>query len=92
MICLDRIVRVLLDDMKRRGDQLVKDPRVGGRAVGRNLGRDRARAQRPGEEAPRGRQVTPHGQQDVDELAMLVDCPLKVGPLAGDLPVGLIAV
>jgi len=30
----------------------------GGRAVGGDLGRDRARVQRPGEEAPRGRQVT----------------------------------
>jgi hypothetical protein len=56
-----------------------------------DLGRDRARAQRPGKEAPGGRQVTPPGQQDVDDLAMLVARPVKVGPLAGDLhlhPIG----
>jgi hypothetical protein len=76
--------------VQRRGDQLAGDPRVDGRAVGRDLGRDCAPAQRPGEEAPGGRQVTPHGQQDVNDLAMLIDRPVEIGPLAGDLQVGLI--
>src|SRR6266851_2028204 len=58
VICFDRVVRVLLDDVQRRRDQLVEDPRINGRAVGRDLYWDRARAQCPGEEAPRRRQVT----------------------------------
>jgi hypothetical protein len=53
------------------------------RAVGRDLHRDRAGLHRPDEEASCGRQVTPHGQQDVDALAMLVDNPVQAGPLTG---------
>jgi hypothetical protein len=79
------LVRVLLYGVQRRRDQLVEDPWVDRGRVGGDLGRDRARAQRPGKEAPGGRQVTPPGQQDVDDLAMLVDRPVQVGPLAGDL-------
>ena len=44
----------------------------------------------PGEEAPGGSQVAPHRQQDVDDLAVLVDCPVQVSPLAGHLDVRLI--
>jgi len=90
VVCFDRVVRVLLDGVQRRGGQLVEDPRVGVRTVGRDLGRDHAGLQRPGEEAPRSRQVAPYGQQDVDDLAMLVDRPVQVGPLADHLPVRLI--
>src|SRR6266516_1174950 len=90
VICLDRVVRVLLDDVQRRGYQLVEDPRVDRRAVGRDLGRDRAGAQRPGEEAPRGRQVTPPRQQNIYDLAVLIDRPVEIGPLTGDLQVGLV--
>ena len=90
VICLDRVVRVLLGDVQRRGDHLVEDPRVGWCAVGRDLGRDRARAQRPGEEAPSGRQVTARRQQNIDDLAMLIDSPVEIGPFTGDLQVGLI--
>jgi len=90
VICLDRVIRVPLDDVQRRGNQLVKHPQVGGRAVGCDLGRDRARAQRPGEEAPSGRQVTARRQQNIDDLAMLIDSPVEIGPFTGDLQVGLI--
>ena len=48
------------------------------------------RAQRPGKEAPGGRMARRRGQQDVDDLAMLVDRPVQVGPLAGGLHVRLI--
>ena len=44
-------------------------------------------AQRAGEEPPGGRQVPPLRQQYVDDLAVLVDRPVEVGPLAGDLDV-----
>jgi hypothetical protein len=59
VICLDRVVRVLLYGVQRRGDQFVEDPWVDRGTVGGDLGRERARAQRPGKEAPGGRQVTP---------------------------------
>jgi len=42
----------------------------------------------PGEEVPGGRQVTPCRQQNVDDLAVLVDSPVEIGPFAGDLHVG----
>jgi hypothetical protein len=80
VICFDRVVRVPLDGMQCRGDQLIKDSRIGRGPVGGDLGRDRARAQRPREEPPRCRQVTALGQQDVDDLAMLVNSPVKIGP------------
>jgi hypothetical protein len=88
LVCLDRVVRVLLDGVQRRADQLVDDPRVGGRAVGGDFGRDRARAQRPGEEAPGCRQVTARRQQNTYDLAMLVDRPVEIGPFTGDLQLG----
>jgi len=69
--------------------QQLSDPQASRGTVGADLGRDRAPAQRPGKEAPGGRQVTPPGQQDVDDLAMLVDRHVQAGPLAGDLYVRL---
>jgi hypothetical protein len=90
VVCFNRVVRVLLDGVQGRGDQLIENPRVDVRAVGRNLGRDSAGAQRLGEEAPRRPQVTPHGQQDVDDLAMLIDGPVEIAPLTCDLQVGLV--
>ena len=47
-------------------------------------------AQRPGEEAPSGRQVTARRQQNIDDLAMLIDSPVEIGPFTGDLQIGLI--
>jgi hypothetical protein len=89
VICPDRVVRVLLYGVQRRGVQLAGDPWVDRGTVGGDLGRDRARAQRPGREAPGGRQVTPLGRQDIDDLAMLADRPVQGGPLGGDLHVRL---
>ncbi len=87
---LDRVVRVLLNDVHSRGNQLVEHPRVGRRAVGRGLCRDRASAQRPGEEPPGDGQVARQRKQDVDDLAILIDCPVEIIPLTGDLDVGLV--
>jgi hypothetical protein len=61
-----------------------------GARVSGDLGRDRGRAQRPGEEPPGRGQVTPLGQQHVNDLAVLVDRPLQVGPQASHLDVSLI--
>jgi Homeodomain-like domain len=50
VIGLERVVRVALDGVQSRGDQLAENPRIGRGPVGGDLARDRARAQRPGEE------------------------------------------
>jgi hypothetical protein len=76
VVCLDQVIRILPDGVQRRGNQLVQDPRVDGRAVGRDLDGHRADAHRLGEEAPRGGQVTPGRQQDADDLATLIHCPI----------------
>jgi hypothetical protein len=90
VVGLDRIVRVPLYGMQRRGDQLVQDPRISRGPVGGDLGRDRTRAQRPDEEPPGGSQVPPHGQHDVDDLAVLVNRPVQVRPTARHLDIGFV--
>src|SRR5437868_6409830 len=57
VIGFDRIVSVLLGDMTGRRHQLIKHPRVGGRAVSSDLGRGRPVLEGAGEESSRGRQV-----------------------------------
>ena len=59
-------------------------------AVGGDLGRDRAGAQRPGEEPPGGGQVAPLGQQRVNDLAVLADRPVQIRPPPSDLDIRLI--
>jgi hypothetical protein len=41
VICFDRVIRVTLGGMQRRGDQLIQDARIGRGPVGGDLGRDR---------------------------------------------------
>jgi len=57
MVGLDGVVRVALDGMQRRRNQLARDPLIGRGLVGGDLGRDGAAAQRPGEEPPGRGQV-----------------------------------
>jgi hypothetical protein len=52
VVSVDPIIRVLLEGLQRRGDQLVQDPRVDRGAVSRDFDWDRARTQSPGKEAP----------------------------------------
>jgi hypothetical protein len=47
-------------------------------------------AQRAGEEPAGGGQVAALGQHDVDDLAVLVDGPVQIGPPASHLDVGLV--
>ena len=75
VICFGSVIRVLLNGVQGRGDQLAGHPRAGRRAAGRNLGRDRACAHRPGEEPLGGRQIPPSRQQDAGNLAVLVGRP-----------------
>jgi hypothetical protein len=72
VIRLDRVVRIPRSDVQCRGHQLIQNPRVNGRAVGRDLRRDRVHPQCRGEEPPRGRQVTPRWHEDIDDLPLLI--------------------
>jgi len=58
--------------------------------VGDHLRRVAVRGQRSGEERARGGDVSALRQVHVDDLALLVDRPVDVGPDAGDLDVGLV--
>jgi hypothetical protein len=72
------------------GQQLGDHVRQRGRAIGDDLVRLTVCEQRLREERPCRGDVTPLGDQDVDDLAVLVDCPVHVAPDAGDFDVGLV--
>jgi hypothetical protein len=90
MIGFDRIICVLLDDMARGGQQLVKHSRVGRRPVRGHLARAWAVLKRAGEEPAGGRQIPLPRDQDVNDLPVLVDRPVQIDPSPGDLDVGLV--
>jgi len=67
--------------------QLIEHPRVGGRTVGGDLDRRPPVLTGAGEELPGGRQISFLGDQNVDDLAELVDGPVQVDPSSRDLGV-----
>jgi hypothetical protein len=77
MIGFDGVVRVLLHDVARGGQQLIDHPRVGRRTVGVHLGWAWAVLEGAGEEPASGRQIPTLRDEDVDDLAILVDRPLQ---------------
>jgi hypothetical protein len=84
MIAFNRVVVVVLWDVRGGGDQVVVYPQVlaawsvvTSTALGRTA--------RPDEEPAGGGGIPLLGQQDVDYLAVLVDCSVQVPPPAGDL-------
>jgi hypothetical protein len=87
VIGFDDIVRVLLEDVPCGRHELVDDPRVDRCPVGGDLDRSGPESQRAGEERPGGRTVAALGQQDVDDLAVLIDRAIEISPAAGDLGV-----
>jgi hypothetical protein len=91
MVSLNPVVGVPIGAMPRRRQQLVHHDRVGRRLIGHHLdGSDPGRADGPLEE-PAGRpDVAPPGDEHVNDLAELVDRPVHVAPLAGDLHIGLV--
>ena len=70
------VVGVLLGDMARRGQQFIEHSWVGRRLIGADFGRTWGVLEGPGEEAAGGGQIACPGDQDVDDLAVLVDCPV----------------
>ena len=85
MISFHAVVAVLLQDVTSARDTFVEHPRIDRCPVGRNLDRRRAVGQGAGEAHPGGRAVTTFGDQDVDDLTVLIDRAVEVGPAAGDL-------
>ena len=59
VIDLNRVVRILLGDMKSTRDELVKDPRVCRRSIRGDLNGDCSTGESPAEERPGGRQIPP---------------------------------
>jgi hypothetical protein len=76
MIGFEGIVRVLLHDMARGGQQLIEHSRVGRCPICGHLARSCAVLEGAGEEPASGREIPFLGYQYVDDLAELVDCPV----------------
>jgi hypothetical protein len=72
VISVHRIVRVVGEHTSRGRDELVDHVRVAPCPVRGDLDRRWAACQRAGEERPCRRAVAARGDQDVDDLAMLV--------------------
>ena len=85
MVGFHAIVCVLLEDVPRCWDEFVDHARIDRCSIGRDIDRRRAAREGAGEEHPCGRTVTTFGDEDVDDLPVLIDCSVEVGPAAGDL-------
>ncbi len=90
VIALNPIVLMLLGVMKRVRDELLNCCLQRLSQIGDDLIRFAMRGQRSGEESARRCNVTPRGDVDVDDLAMLVNCPVNVTPNTGDFDVGFV--
>ena len=90
VVALDAVVGVLLGVVARVGDQFLdhRDQRRG--FVGDDLCGPRMGPERRFEEAPSCWSVASRRDEDVDDLAVLVERPVHVAPDAGDLDVGLV--
>jgi hypothetical protein len=89
VVGFDDVVGVPLENVPSTRRELVDDPRIDRRPVGRDLDRSRSERQRAGERRPRGRTVAALRQQHVDDLPVLIDGPVQVTPAASDLDVSV---
>jgi len=87
MIGLKSVVRRLVSDMPGGGQQFRQDGRVHAGEVGGHLHRRCRGGQGLAEETAGRGQVTLVGQQHVDDLPVLVDCPLQIHPAPSDADV-----
>ena len=90
MICFDRVVRILLGDVAGRGQQLIEHSRIRSSPVGVHLGRAWAVIERAGEEPASGREIPFLCDEDVDDLAELIDRPIQIDPPPSDFYMGLV--
>ena len=90
VVVLDAVIGVLLGVVARVGDQFLdhRDQRRG--FVGDDLHGPKMSPERGFEEAPSGRGVASRRDEDVDDLAVLVDRPIHVTPDTSDLDIGLV--
>jgi hypothetical protein len=87
VISFDRVVRVLLGDVAGRGQQLSEHSRIRRSPVGAHLGRWCTVLERLGEESASGREIPFLRDEDVDDLAELVDRSVQIDPSPGDFEV-----
>jgi hypothetical protein len=85
MICLNRIIRIPLKDMTRRGRQLLKHARVNRCPVGADLTRVWSMLQGADEEPADGHQAPLLRHEHIDDPTVLVDHPIQVHPPPGNL-------
>lgn len=78
MICLDRIICVLLNDVACGRHQLVENSRIGRCPVSGHLRRPWGVLKGAGGEPTSGREIPFLGNQDVDNLPVLVDRLIQV--------------
>ena len=90
MVSFHDIVGVLLEDVPGAKSEFVDDAWVDRSPVRRHLDRGGSERHLTGEGRARSLTVAAFGEQDVDDLAVLIDRAVEVGPPAGDLDVGLV--
>ena len=90
MISFDGIVRISFHDMARGRQQLIEHPRIGRRAISAHLDWVWALGEGTGKESASSCQIPLLGDQDIDDLAILVDRPIQIDPAPGDLHICLI--
>ncbi len=90
MVPLDPVVRILLGIVNRLRKQLIDHAQQGRRQIRGDLSGPAMGSQRVGEESPCGCDVAPFRHVHVDDLAVLIPCPVHVAPHTGDLHVGLV--
>ena len=78
VIGFDGVVRVVLHDMARRGQQLIEHPRIRRSSVGAHLCWAWATLEGAGEDLASGRQIPILCDENVDDLAILVDRPVQI--------------
>jgi hypothetical protein len=80
----DGVVRISLHDMARRRHQLIEYPWVW-RPISGHLDWAWAVLKSAGEESASGREIPILRDEDVNDLAILVDRPVQIDPAPGDL-------
>jgi hypothetical protein len=90
VIGFDGVVGVLLHDVADRRQQLIEYPWVGGRPISGHLGWAWAVFKSAGEESASGRQIPILRDEDIDDLAILVDRAVQIDPTPGDFDVSFI--
>ena len=90
MISFDCVVRILLGDVAGRGQQLIEHARIRSSPIGAHLGRSWTVVECLGEESANGCEIPFLRNEDVDDLAELVDRPVQIDPPPGHFDVRLI--